>query len=151
MDLSSSTESSDRVLQVSSGKTGETWLKNHAVKKRSLALLQQTCGVASDEENSGVETPIRSNSPPVQFQELSYNYKCELNSPRYVEYRRKQNKRNHTEERPQVWPDAVEEAFHDGMFRLCSSIIIQSKFIQLYGSSEAGDALTMASRRGRMN
>ena len=122
----SSIESSDRALQASSGNLGEIW---QPISKRSNSLLQQKLLQAVNEESPVAHEPIRPTerrrqnfpTPKRAGSELSTVYRCELNSPRYVEYREKQKKQKNSKGRPQVWPDDVEEAFHDGTVELYSS------------------------------
>lgn len=129
----SSIESSDRALQVSSGNLGESLQTNVGIAKRSRSLLQQRLFQAVDDGDPVADEVFRPKQRMLQrrsnqFQtpkrassELPNTYRCEFNSPRYVEYREKQNKHKNAKGRQQVWTDSVEEAFHDGTFELCSS------------------------------
>ena len=120
MEASSNMQPTDRALQAGSGNLGDNRQKNHGVSKRSRSLIQQSLGQATDEENPVAEPSVwprvyrRSHEPPCK-------YRCELNSPRYVEYRMKQAKHKSGKAQQQVWPDDVEEAFHDGMLSFCFS------------------------------
>lgn len=125
----SSIESSDRALKARSANMGESSQPSAGVSKRSHSLLQRKFLQAADEESSAAHRSFQPNQRKrhkIQTLrrasiEISTAYKCELNSPRYVEYREKQNKHKNAKGDSQVWPDSVEEAFHDGMFELLSS------------------------------
>lgn len=124
----SSIESSDRALKARSANMGENLQPTAGVSKRSHSLLQQKRLQAVDEESSVAHDSFQPNPRKRhKFQtlkresgETSTVYKCEFNSPRYVEYREKQKKHKNAKGDLQVWPDLVEEAFHDGMFKFCS-------------------------------
>lgn len=125
----SSVESSDRVLKARSANKGESLQSNAGVSKRSQSLLQQKLLQAVDQESPGTQGSSQPNQrrrhkihlPKRASSEISTSYKCEFNSPRYVDYREKQKKHRNGKGGSQVWPDPVEEAFHDGVFELCSS------------------------------
>lgn len=125
---SSSIESSDRALKARSANMGENLQPSAGVAKRSHSLLQQKSLRTVDEESPVAHRSFQPNqrrrqripSSTIANSEIS-TYKCEFNSPRYVEYRDKQHKHKNAKGGSQVWPDLLEEAFHDGMFEFCSS------------------------------
>lgn len=128
MASTSSIESSDRALKARSANMGENSQTGSGVAKRSHSLLQQKMLQTVDEESSVAHrsSPLnpRKRHKIQSWRRASIEistYRCELNSPRYVEYREKQNKHKNAKGESQVWPDLVEEAFHDGMFELYSS------------------------------
>lgn len=119
-------ESSDRALQASSGNLGESLQPSAGIAKRSRSLLQQKLiqvdveSPVADEFFRPTERSERKSQAARRVSsELSTTYRCEYNSPRYVEYRQKQKKQKNPKGREQIWPDHVEEAFHDGTFELC--------------------------------
>lgn len=125
MAITGSIDSSDRALQASSGNLGEILRTGAGIPKRSQSLLQQKNIQAVDKESPVGHKPLR----PIQQRrhtkrasgQPATTYRCEFNSPRYVEYREKQKKQKNGKGRPQPWPDHVEEAFHDGKLEHHSS------------------------------
>lgn len=149
MEIQSSIESSDRALQVSSGNLKENLHMDDGLTKRSISLPRHNLVQAFDEENPGGsgsfqhkerKIPRRSNllrmpkrprdEPKRTRDELSisisrevpFSTRCELNSPRYLEYREKQKNFKKGARAAQVWTDEVEEAFHDGIRRYSLSL-----------------------------
>ena len=125
MASTSSIESSDRALKARSANMGETLQTSGGVAKRSHSLLQQKLLQTVDGDSSVAHRssqPSQRKKHKIQSWRITSSeistYRCELNSPRYVEYREKQNKHKNAKGESQVWPDLVEEAFHDGMFEL---------------------------------
>lgn len=152
---SSSIDSSDRALQVSSGNLGDSLPEDNAILKRTNPASQESLDRAVDVENPavGASLQLRQRKPQRRINELHNSYrtpkiarhglpiftKFELQSERYVNYRNNQNKPV-KRGKVQVWTDELEEAFQDGMLRSCSSS---------YGHPNVLPALRYITNKGR--
>jgi hypothetical protein len=134
----SSIGSSDRALQASSGNLGDSLQTDNAIPKRTTPASRETLNQAVDVENPAVDASFQfkhrkaqhrikklqnsCGTPKIARNGLPIFTKVELQSERYVNYRKNQNKNNVKRGKgEQVWTDELEEAFQDGMHRPCSS------------------------------